>query len=193
MYIFASIISSLGHPLLTSAIFILFITFYLYDLQKALLLSMLIIGGLIVPVTGWNYLKTIRGDYTNFDVSERKNRNSMYLLISGLMIILIVVLFVTKQSDSLMTGMFFALGLILISFIANLFIKVSLHTSLSFFLSFATLTISVGSGIAMIIITMIIAASRLILKRHTLSEVVTGGIIGIATGGGLWYYFEEIN
>jgi membrane-associated phospholipid phosphatase len=183
----AGLISILGHPLLTSAIFAIFILFRLYNTEKALLLSGLVIGGLILPVTIWNYVKVLRGEYSNFDVSERKSRPSMYFLIMILLVILLLILWFNNQTDSLFIGLCFSLVLIVISSLTNLFLKASLHTSLSFFFSFATLVVSGTLGIIMLLLSLLIAMSRLILKRHTPSEVVVGGIIGSLIGGILFY------
>jgi membrane-associated phospholipid phosphatase len=183
----ANIVSILGHPFLTSGIFTLFISFYLYDGWRAIISAAIIIGVLILPAFLWNYRKSRTGAYTNFDVSDRNQRKSMYWFFLPLYIAVILIMHFTEQSRSLVYGMIASLILFLTSWIANFFIKVSLHSSASFFLAISVMTIHRPSGIFFIFLSFIVAWSRVVLKRHSVSEVIGGGIIGIATGVGLYF------
>jgi membrane-associated phospholipid phosphatase len=188
----ARLLSILGHPLLTTAIFIIFLNFHLFDSTKAFFNVVIIIGIIIVPTIIWNYRKTQKGDYSNFDVSVRKQRNSFYALVIGLTFLVILILFFTKQPKPLYFGMIFALSLFIISFIANFFIKISLHTAISIFLSFSIMIIDLRFGIAMTGISVLIACSRLILKRHSLNEILAGFMIGLLTGASLFYCINSL-
>jgi membrane-associated phospholipid phosphatase len=191
LFIISTWVSTLGHPLLTVAVFILFVTFHLFTYSTAFVISAALIGLVVLPVTVWNYLKTKQGKYSNFDVSIRPQRYSMYLLIIGLLTGITIAFFATNQPVSFCYGMLFALGLFVISFVSNFFIKVSLHTALSVFLSIALMAITLPLGIAMGIFAVAIAFSRYILKRHTISEIVAGMMIGLGVGSGLYYFLVQ--
>jgi membrane-associated phospholipid phosphatase len=191
LFIISTWVSTLGHPLLTVAVFILFSTFHLFTYTTAFVMSATLFGLVILPITVWNYLKTKQGQYANFDVSIRPQRYSMYLLIIGLLTGTTLVFFATNQPASFCYGMLFSLGLFIISFVSNFFIKVSLHTALSVFLSIALMAITLPLGIAMTGFAVAIALSRYILKRHTISEIIAGMMIGIGVGSSLYYFLIQ--
>ena len=69
-------------------------------------------------------------------------------------------------------------GLMTLSFLTNFKIKSSLHTSLNCYLAACVFQIDSVVGIILFVMTLVVAWSRIILKRHTLSEVVMGFLVG---------------
>ena len=65
-----------------------------------------------------------------------------------------------------------------LSFLSNFMIKSSLHTSLNCYLAGSVFIIDKGLGLALFILTLAVAWSRIILKRHTKGEVAMGFLIG---------------
>jgi len=177
---FATFISIIGHPLLTIPLFILIVMFGFNSIQKAALISFLIIGCIFIPVILWAYIKSKNGSYTNFDVSDRTQRKSMFTFAVPLLLIVTVILFATHQSINLCISVLFALILLIISQITNLYIKSSLHVSLNVYLSTLIFTLSYGGGIAFLLFTGLISWSRVMLGRHTIKEVFAGAVIGTA-------------
>lgn len=178
----AKYISIIGHPLVTISTFVLIVMFSFEEFHKALLISFLIVGCVIIPNIIRNYIKTKNGEYTNFDVSVRTQRNSMYLFAIPLLVIIIIVLFNTRQSRNLCLGVLFVLILLIISYIVNFFIKCSGHVSLTIYLSFLIIPTNLIIGIIVLLFSGLIAWSRVELGRHTVKEIVTGAIIGLVTG-----------
>jgi membrane-associated phospholipid phosphatase len=178
----AAWISLMAHPLITISIFILVVMFSYEAFNKALFISFLLVGGVIIPSTIRNYLKTKNGEYTNFDVSVRSQRNSMYIFAITLLVIISGVLFVTKQSEGLFFGALFALFLLIVSYLVNFFIKCSGHVSLTIYLAFLIMPINLLLGISVLLFSGLIGWSRVELKRHTPKEVYTGAIIGFTIG-----------
>jgi len=76
--------------------------------------------------------------------------------------------------------MLFATILVLISQVVNLFIKSSLHVSLNIYLSFLVMTLNLKIGILLFLFTGLLGWSRIELGRHTLKEVLAGGVIGLS-------------
>lgn len=178
----AKYISIIGHPFLTFSIFILVVMFTFEEFHKALFISILIIGCIIIPNVIRNYIKTKRAEYTNFDVSVRTHRNSMYLFSIILSLIITIVMFISNQSKDLYLGVLFATILIIISYIVNFSIKCSAHVSLTIYLSFIIISMNLIIGITGLVFACLIGWSRLELGRHTIKEVITGAIIGMITG-----------
>lgn len=178
----AKYISIIGHPLLTIPVFVIIVMFAYEGFHKALLISFLIVVCVIIPTVIRNYIKTKNGEYTNFDVSVRRQRYSMYLFAISLLVIITIILFNTRQPRNLCLGVLFGLILLIISYIVNFFIKCSDHVSLTIYLSFLIIPTNFFIGIIVLLFSGLIGWSRVVLKRHTIKEVYVGTIIGFIIG-----------
>lgn len=179
----SAVVSTVGNPLITFSVFILFITLKTMEPVAAGLLSLLVIGGVTIPISINNYVKTKRGIYTNYDVSDREQRQSFYRFLLLLLSVVTAILFLTGQPASFRFGSLVFLSMVIVSFAINYKLKVSMHTSISVYLGFALLLINLYAGVAMLLFSILIALSRLVLKRHTVAEVIAGFIMGILFGG----------
>jgi len=174
----ANFISIIGHPLLTFPLFIVIVMFGFKGFNEAALVSSLIVGGIFIPVILWVYLKSKNGSYTNFDVSDRNQRKSLFLFVIPLLIVVTVILFATNQSRNLCISVLFGLILTVISQFINFFVKSSLHVSLNIYLAALIFTVSFEIGIAVLLFTGLLSWSRIKLGRHTIKEV----LFGLSTG-----------
>ena len=174
----ATYISTLGHPLLTIPLFILIVLFGNEDSSRAAPISFLIIGCVFIPVTIRLYIKSRNGSYTNFDVSDKIQRRSLYLFVVPLLLIVTIILFATNQSRNLCLGVLFALLLLILSQGINYFVKSSLHVSLNIYLSALIFTVNFKAGVAALLFTALISWSRVKLGRHSVKEVLFGLLIG---------------
>ena len=175
----AVIISTLGHPLLTFPLFILIVMFSCEPFVKAIQVSFLIIGCFLIPVIRWMYTKSKKGITTNFDVSEKRQRRSLFSFAAPLLLVVTIILFLTHQTKNVCLSSLFALILLLVSQGTNYFIKSSLHVSLNIYLAALCFTLDDRLGIIVFLFTGLLGWSRIKLGRHTLEEVVAGMIIGI--------------
>jgi membrane-associated phospholipid phosphatase len=175
----ANIISIIGHPLLTIPIFILIVMSGFESFPKASLIAFLIVGCVFIPVILRMYIKSKNGTYTNFDVSDRTQRKSLFLFAIPLLLVVTVILFATNQSRTLCISVLFALILLIVSQVTNFYIKSSLHVSLNIYLSSLIFTVNYKIGIAVLLFTVLIGWSRVQLGRHTKKEVLFGLIIGV--------------
>lgn len=175
----ARFISIVGHPLLTIPLYVLIVMFTHENLNKALFNSFLIIGCIFIPLILWLYIKYKKGSFTNFDVSDRKQRKSIFIFIIPILSVVTFIVYKTGQSPNLYLSLLFALILVLISQIVNFFIKSSLHVSFNIYLSFLLLTVNYKLGIILLLFTGLLGWSRIVLGRHTLKEVLVGAAIGL--------------
>jgi membrane-associated phospholipid phosphatase len=125
------------------------------------------------------YLKSRNGSYTNFDVSDRTQRKSLFRFAIPLLFIVTVVLFATHQSKNLCISVLFALILLIVSQVINLYVKSSLHVSFNIYLSALVFTVNYKIGIVALLFTGLLMWSRVKLERHTIKEVVFGLVIGL--------------
>jgi len=184
----ASFISVAGHPLLTIPVFVVIALFSHEEASKAFMHSSLIVIGVFLPVIIKMYLNSKNGRYTNFDVSDRAQRQSWYYLPIILLLILTIILFVTDQPRALCLSVLFALVLLTASQLINYYIKSSLHVAFHIFLSFLIIPLDTTTGLILLVFTIFIAWARLTLKRHTLKEIISGTVLGLIVGIISLYY-----
>jgi membrane-associated phospholipid phosphatase len=184
----ASFISFIGHPLLTLSFFSTITLFIYEDFQRALLHSSFIVAGVFLPLILKMYLSSKNGTYTNFDVSDKTQRQSWYVFAILVLIIITIILFLTDQPRTLQLSVLFSLILLATSQIMNYFIKSSLHVSFNIFLAFLILPMSLSSGILFLVFTVLIAWARFTLKRHTTKEILAGSLIGFTIGISSLFY-----
>ncbi|WP_461130641.1 phosphatase PAP2 family protein [Spirosoma aerophilum] len=186
IYRTAKALSLIGHPLLTTTLFALYVTFQQLPIMNAVIISAGLLGGVVLPISWYNYRKVKRGQYTNFDVSDQRQRAQFYPVLIGAISLLAGLLFATHQPRPFCYGTACVLLLVIISYEVNRYIKASLHTSLSFFLTWAIYGINQPLGLLMGVFAILIGLSRLVLGRHTLLEILIGALIGLIAGTGLY-------
>lgn len=183
----ATIVSVVGHPLLTTSLCTVFMTYQHLPIRQATLICGLLLCGVILPVSRQIYRNVRRGHYTNFDVSDRKQRYQLYPTLLIFLALVTGFSFATDQPRPFCYGFLAAFLLITSSYVVNFFSKASLHTSVSFFLAWIIASVSPFFGGVMVIFSLFVALSRLILKRHTVAELIAGALIGLTTGAGFYW------
>lgn len=184
-YYLAKFISTVGHPLLTLPVFILTAMLSSGHSKHSILISIVIIGGIFIPLILRMFIKSRNGSYTNFDVSNQKQRYSLFTFAIPLLSCVTLLLFLTHQSINLNISILFALLLAILSYIINFRIKSSLHVSLNIYLSALIFTTNAKLGIFVFLFTALLGWSRVKLGRHTFKEVVCGAIIGVFISTGM--------
>ena len=184
----AKIVSTAGHPLITIPLFVIVVLFSNNTTKSALFLTFLIVGCIFVPLISWMYLKSKNGSYTNFDVSDKKQRLSLFVFAIPFLVVVTTILYLTHQSEKTCLSVLFATLLVMVSQLVNYFIKSSLHVSLTLYLAFLAIPLSPGFGFSMIFLSIFIGWSRVVLKRHTIKEVIVGAIIGFTVGSIMLYF-----
>lgn len=181
-------VSRLAHPLILISLFIIYSTFSIQDPKKAVWTSLGILGIAIIPLIGWNVWKTHKGAYSNFDVSIREQRFSMFGIIFSLSFLLVAFLYFSGQPSILLIGCLLLIEALLLVFILNFWIKASLHMTVSTFIGCGLLPLNpVLAGILFAIIPFI-GWARITQKRHRWEEVLAGFAIGLFTGVQLLYW-----
>ncbi|ADY30675.1 phosphatase PAP2 family protein [Cellulophaga lytica] len=177
----AQFISVLGHPLLLFPFLILI--FNLNDKETVFSHTLSLIYGIFFLVLiAWVYIGKRRGKYTDLDVSNKRERRSLYIFALPLMVLVLFFLFYTKQPVYICTSFSIATLMLLASFGINFLIKISMHVAINIYLALAIIFVNRRLGVVLILFTFLVMWSRLVLKRHTPKEVVTGLIIGSLFG-----------
>lgn len=182
LYKLAYSISVIGHPLITISVFVLIYGYLFYDVKTTLSIFLLILLVVILPIAINNYWQASKGMITNFDVSDRKQRSSLYPYLLLLMAVITGVLYYFKYPESITIGVSCFLLMILFMSVLNFKLKASLHAASSFFICMLILKVSPTVGVCALVFSLVVAWSRLVLKRHTLPEIIAGSASGILFG-----------
>lgn len=147
---------------------------------------------LLFPISLWIFWNVKTGRYTNFDVSNRRQRQSLYVFIEIVLAIFIILnrFFLTGIWD---WDFIFMLILLVVMQVSNFFIKSSMHTAFNIFV--AGLFYIHGAEnwvwIGWILLSVLVGITRIILKKHTPKEVLIGAVLGSLICLGM-YFFREL-
>src|SRR5690606_16516026 len=115
--------------------------------QRAIYLSLLIVGGIFLPIG----LRTIRGvrkgTYTNLDVSDQAQRQKWFVATTLLLLIVTIIVWATNQGWTLRLALACALVLLVIAQLVNRRIKASMHLAFHAFLVFLILSLHCSAGV----------------------------------------------
>ncbi len=133
----------------------------------------------ILPMLAFLLLRVRAGRYEDMDVSIREDRHLLYTF-GGLSFILLLILLAFLQAPPIVQrSLQAALLAVALGAAANRFVnKLSLHALAMAGSSTILLFVSPLAGLALGVISMLVGWSRIHLRRHTLSEVVWGWLVG---------------
>ena len=177
----AKIISAIFHPLIMPAIAftILIVADSASNLSRKLIISSVALTFSVVLVPGYIFWLKRRGLIDSADIIIREQRINP-LAIAVVSYLIGFVLLKLMQAPNLVQGLMFcyATNTFLVLLITNWW-KISIHTT-AISGPLIALMYQFGSLIfPFLILILLVGASRLILKRHTLSQVMAGAAIGI--------------
>ena len=122
----SKVISNLLNPLFSLLIFFICFAYVKMTWEESLVNILLMIGLVVIPIFSWIGWNVKKGNYTNMDVSDRKERNSLYLFNFIVIAIYTGVLYFSKQRTDLLIIIVFLFILMLIMHISNFFINSSM-------------------------------------------------------------------
>lgn len=126
------------------------------------------------------FREIIKGDFSDFDITQKKERLRFYLIILILGILYL-------SAIAFLKGIFFSISIIslglalgvVIFATANIFIKASIHSAVV--VSFI-ITMSILYGLSTLLLTIwlfpLVLFARVYLKKHSLQEIFVGGMLG---------------
>ena len=169
------IISDFFNPLISLTIFFIYMSVQKYSIKDALRHFLPILGIIIIPVVSWITFHVKTGRYTNMDVSNRVQRKTLYIFIG--ICVLLYLAFTYILYGTLDFVMLFIMILLLALQISNYFIKSSMHTAFNIFVAALFFSFDTFMGLVWLFIAFLVGYTRVILKRHTLKEVILGAFI----------------
>ena len=174
---FSKVISNFFNPLVSLVIYFFYYSYRNYTWEQASKKFFPILLLLIIPTALWIYRNVKNGNYTNMDVSNRKQRHSLYIfIIIATVVFLGVDFYLHKEMD---WTVFMLCILLILMQVSNFFIKSSMHTSLNIYVAALFFAIEPIIGMFWFLLSIVIGVTRVILKRHTPKEVFSGAGIAI--------------
>lgn len=166
------LISNFFNPITSLFIYYLYFSWKNYNFNEDLerFLPILIIT--IIPISLWIFYHVKTGKYSNWDVSNRNQRKSLYFFIAGSLVVYLVYFYLITQRVDLV--MMFILILLLFMQLSNYFIKSSMHTAFNVFTAALFFSQNIALGLVWLFIAILVGATRVILNRHSVNEVLMG-------------------
>lgn len=178
--VFAEIVSSVFHPVIFFIIMPFFIVYrHTQNSESALKWEIFSLAFVIIAIVVM-FVGRIKGYFSDFDLTKRAERYKFYTILLFFAVVYIVIAFYLR-------GMFFPMSLIALGIAIgigvfdffNKFIKASDHAAVSCgFVITIGLLYGPTTFILLFWIVPLVCWSRLILKRHTFSELLAGSILG---------------
>lgn len=125
-----------------------------------------------------------RGRWAHVDASHPAERNQLNLVLAGLLCAAAGLLWALGQPPAVAAGPLLAALLVLLTHALRRWLKVSLHAAFALFAAALVWPYLPGT-LAIGVLALGVAWSRLVLRRHTLAEVLTGLLFGAAFGAAL--------
>lgn len=173
----SKVISNFFNPLVSLVIYFFYYSYKNYTWQQASAKFLPILLLLILPIIYWIYRNVRLGNYTNMDVSNRKQRHSLYIFIIMATVVFLSVDFYLHQVID--WAVFLLCLLLILMQLSNFFVKSSMHTGLNVYVAALFWAIEPVMGIFWFILSILIGITRIVLKRHTPLEVLAGALIAI--------------
>ncbi|WP_027376238.1 phosphatase PAP2 family protein [Kaistella palustris] len=173
----SKVISGFFNPLTSLLIYFLYASSLEFSFKQTLFIFLPILLFTVVPITVWIIWNVKKGRYTNLDVSDRRQRKGLYFFIAGALSLYLLYDFFVQ--DHLDFTMIFILLLLVILQVSNYFIKSSMHTAFNVFVAALFFALTPPLGTVWLCMAIVVGITRVVLKKHSVKEVFTGGFIAV--------------
>ncbi|MEC5394292.1 phosphatase PAP2 family protein [Bergeyella sp. RCAD1439] len=171
----ARVLSNLFNPIVSLLAYYLYFCYTHYTRKEiaAELSPLLLI--VVLPIVAWITWNVKKRRYSNMDVSDRHQRKSLYVFVE--VVLSLYWIFTYWKNGNGDRPILFLLLLLIALQISNYTIKSSMHTALNIFTAALFFAITPSIGLFWLGIALLVAVSRILLKRHTPQEVGAGTLI----------------
>ncbi|WP_304342742.1 phosphatase PAP2 family protein [Chryseobacterium koreense] len=175
---FSKFFSNFFNPMTSLVLYLVYFSAAQMSTQEALQKFLPIILIMILPITVWIFWNVKRGNYSNMDVSNRNQRKSLYSFIAAAIAVYLVYEYFRFQRIDLVVA--FLMVLLLLMQLSNYFIKSSMHTAFNVYVAALFFAQNIKLGVIWCAIAVLVGITRIILKRHTVKEVISGAVIALS-------------
>ena len=168
-----------GHPFLLTPAVTLIIGWRAFGGLQALRAVLTIVLACLAPASIYIGRKVQRREWSDLDVSARKDRPHLFTLGLILLALTVGILIVTHQPSVFARGCAGAMLLIAAAWFCNRWLKPSMHTGFVLLTPGALWRSDLTLAFALAVLAAAVGWSRLVLARHTVQEVIVGALLAI--------------
>jgi membrane-associated phospholipid phosphatase len=168
-----------GHPFLLTPAVTLIAGWRTFGGPQAFRAVLTIVLACLAPASIYIGRKVQRREWSDLDVSARKDRPHLFTLGLILLAFTIAILVVTHQASIFVRGCAGAMLLIAAAWLCNRWLKPSMHTGFVMLTAGALWRSDLPLALALAALAVAVGWSRLVLARHTVQEVVVGALLAM--------------
>lgn len=169
-------LSIAGHPFILTPLAVAIATWRESARSRLVILGLLAAAMLAVAIHVVRRHR--RGEVADIDVSDREQRPAVFRVAIGSLVVVMLALHFTGANPAAFRGAAVATGLFVASAIANVRVKVSLHSAFAMLAAGIVWPASRPAGIAFAVAACVIGWGRVAYRRHTPLEVALGLSLG---------------
>src|SRR5438046_3571320 len=178
----ARLISWIGHPLIFVFAAVAVVVGPQLGPRTGLPVLLSLLLSTLVP-TAILLLSGVRsGRWSDADVSVRKERQRFFPWAVPFSLAGVIAMWWLQSPSYIICGGMVTLGLFLVSWLANFRLKLSLHALFAFYCTIILFRIGLMWGAIALMLAVLVAWSRLFLRRHTRIELIVGIVLGLMGG-----------
>lgn len=178
----ARIVSVIGHPFLLMPLLTGIVSYTLLPATEALIAELIALGVVILPSCVYTLVRVRQGRWGNLDVSDQRERAQFYSVLFPLLLIIAGISWSADVPRPIPLGALAILMLVGSALVINSWVKVSLHTGFGIFAAAAFFFFTPILGAVVFLLAMLVGWSRVVLDRHSVREVIYGGLLGCLMG-----------
>jgi membrane-associated phospholipid phosphatase len=177
----ARTLSILGHPLLVLPAAALLATSTGEGANSRLLFAAVAFGLLAVVIQGWSWSQVRRGRWQHVDASQRAERHALNLV---LVVLLPVAAWLSRHAfPELALGLLCTAAIVALGIVLRHWLKLSLHAACASYAAIVLFVVGPLWMLAGLVFAALVCWSRLVLKRHSRTDVIVGVAAGLMAGG----------
>jgi len=172
-------ISIAGHPFVFPPIVALVVGASLFGPFESVKGLLTVVLCCLLPASLYILRKVRIGEWSDLDVSARKDRPHLFLVGFAFLLLTVLVLSVTGQPIVYARGCLAAIILIVGGWVLNRWLKPSMHAGFAMLTACSLWPVSAQLSLAAILFAVAVGWSRVQLRRHTWWEVGVGLLLGM--------------
>jgi membrane-associated phospholipid phosphatase len=172
-------ISIIGHPFTFVVLLVATASWKMHGEADALRTTGIIVAAMLVPLGLFIWNRYSLGHWETVDASAPADRLALYTAAFVLLIPVGIYFILQERSTEMVRGLASVAVLIGILACLNRWIKLSVHLALATFAAVIITRLNPIFGLALLLFLPFLAWSRLVLSRHTPTEIAGGFILGL--------------
>jgi len=175
----ATALSICGHPFLFSPVIALLAGCRFLGPIEAVVGLATVLLFCLLPASLFILRKVRVGEWSDLDVSSRKDRPQLFVVGLGCLLITVLVLMLTQQPMVYARGCLAAMLLVSGGWLLNRWLKPSMHAGFAMMTASALWLLSARLAVLAMLFAIAVGWSRVALRRHTVTEVCVGLGLGV--------------